>query len=113
MQDHPATVIYEYAPGIEATDDERRSWVATVQWAGMKARSNIMETYDGDPGRVHKELDPLLWDPEDPLNLLTVTEKMLEGDRIVSYSDVINVSCLISKSILTQAILAAHERGQA
>lgn len=105
--------IFTDYPEMTAGDEERRAWVERVQHAAVKARSNIFESLGIGPAEsaFYKDMDRYLLDADDPLNLVTVTDNMLEGGRIPSISDLINVNYIVGKSTLTQAVLLVRPTG--
>lgn len=102
--------IFEAYPEMTSSTEEIRDWIERVQTAAVKARSNTFENQGQDELTLEmlNHLDPHLFNDKDPLNLITVTMAMLDSGREVTASDLVNINYLVSKSILTQALLIAR-----
>jgi hypothetical protein len=88
---------------LTSTAEERRAWVEEVQASAVKARSIAYENGHDD---VHPLLDKYL-DIKNPLNLIVVTGKMLDGE--ISVSDIINLNYLVSQSPGTQGQIGVRQ----
>lgn len=89
---------------ITADAAARKEYVFKVQNAAIRARSIIRESGDwlaGEPEEAFAEIDPFLFGQ--PLNIVDVSARMLEGDREVTPSDVVNINYMVSQSPNTQS----------
>jgi len=93
------------------TPEARRQLVEEILWEAQKGRSNIHEIigWDDVGKRVVAELEPRLSD-SNPLNLVDVCLRVLDGDREVQPGDLYNVLYLAHQSPVVEFGFAFREK---